>query len=122
MPMGWTRWQPQKNNKVRLMDMNDENHVDDLLQQVYDEAFDDAYTSFVMRRQRDPLFTRDFLQGLLNSMYVQQGNNWVGRGQTKETAHNALIAAAELVYSQWDQLQQDGSVVADASSQSPHRC
>lgn len=104
------------------MDMNDENHVDDLLQRVYDDAFDDAYTSFVIRRQSDPLFTREFLQGLLNSMYVQQGNNWDGRGQTKETAHSALIAAAELVYSQWDQLPQENGVVADASRRSSHRC
>lgn len=104
------------------MDMDDENRVDELMQQVYDDAFEDAYASFVMRKQRDPLFTRNFLQGLLSSLYVQQGNNWDGRGQTRETAHCALIAAAELVFTQWDHLEQEDVVSPDASSQSPHRC
>ena len=65
------RRRSQKMNRVRLMDMDDENRVDELMQQVYDDAFEDAYASFVMRKQRDPLFTRNFLQGLLSSLYVQ---------------------------------------------------
>ena len=96
------------------MNMDHETRVDELMQQVYDDAFDDAYVSFILRKQNDPQFTRDFLQGLLDSLYVQQGNNWTGRGQTKEAAHSALIAAAELVLSRWDHPEPEGDVGDDA--------
>jgi len=101
--------------------MNDENHVEELMERVYDDAFDDAYASFSMRRQSDPSFTREYMEGLLSSLYVQQGNNWDGRGQTRETAHCALIAAAELVVSQWDQLGSTSAHSVDAPERPARR-
>ena len=76
--------------------------MDELMQQVFDNAYDDAYESFRLRRQTDDAFTRDYLQGLLQSLYVRQGNNWDGRGQTKDMEQSAMIAAAETTLIEWD--------------------
>ena len=76
--------------------------MDELMQQVFDNAYDDAYESFRLRRQTDETFTKDYLQGLLQSLYVRQGNNWDGRGQTKDMEQSAMIAAAETTLIEWD--------------------
>ena len=83
--------------------------MDEYLQKVYDDAFQDAYESFRFRRQTDSAFTLDFFRGLLESLYVAQGNNWLGRGEAKEAAQNAMIAAAEVLLSEWEASVSDGS-------------
>ncbi len=77
--------------------------MEEYLQQVYEDAFDNAYAHFTLRKQEDPAFTKEFLQGLLDSMYTRQGNNWDGRGQAKDMMQSGMIAAAELVLTEWSQ-------------------
>lgn len=77
--------------------------MDEFLQQVFDDAFDDALAIFSARRERDAEFTKEYLQGLLESLYVRQGNNWDGRGQAKDMAQSGMIAAAEVTLAQWDE-------------------
>lgn len=76
--------------------------MDEFLQKVYDDAFDEAFGYFSSRRQWDAEFTKTYLEGLLESLYVRQGNNWDGRGQAKDMAQSGMIAAAELTLAQWD--------------------
>lgn len=75
--------------------------MDEYLQQVYDDAFTNAYEHFLLRKQ-DGGLTKQGLQGLLDSLYIRQGNNWDGRGQAKDMAQSAMIAAAELVLTEWE--------------------
>ena len=77
--------------------------MEDFLQEIYDEAFQNAYNNYQLRKKTEPGFTKTILQGLLESLYVAQGNNWLGRGEAKEASHNAMIAAAEVVLSEWDE-------------------
>ena len=76
--------------------------MEQYLQEIYDDAFQNAYESFRYRKQTENGFSRAFLQGLLESLYVAQGNNWLGRGEAKEMSHSAMIAAAEVVLSEWE--------------------
>ena len=76
--------------------------MDEYLQEIFDDSYDNALAYFTLRRREDPAFDRAFLQGLLESLYVRQGNNWDGRGQAKDMSLSGMIAAAELVLAQWD--------------------
>ncbi|MEA4927123.1 MAG: hypothetical protein VB104_00430 [Candidatus Limiplasma sp.] len=75
--------------------------MEEMLQQIFDEAYDQAYAYFTLRKEEEESFTRQSLMGLLESLYVRQGNNWDGRGQAKDLAQSAMIAAAEAVLSEW---------------------
>lgn len=77
--------------------------MEEMLQQIFDEAYDEAYAYFTLRKEEEPSFTRENLVGLLESLYVRQGNNWDGRGQAKDLAQSAMIAAGEAVLSEWPQ-------------------
>ncbi|NLI20868.1 MAG: phosphonoacetaldehyde reductase [Clostridiales bacterium] len=77
--------------------------MEQYLQEIYDDAFSTAYESFRSRRATDARFTRAYLRGLLESLYVAQGNNWLGRGEVKEAAQNGMIAAAEAVLDEWEE-------------------
>ncbi len=76
--------------------------MDEYLQEIYDDSFDNAFSYYILRRREDPDFTKESLQGLMESLYVRQGNNWDGRGQAKEMSLSGMIAAGELVLAQWD--------------------
>lgn len=76
--------------------------MDEYLQRVFDDAYDEAYGHFLSQKQNDPTFDRPFLRGLLNSMYVNQGNDWTGRGQVKDASQDAVIAAAEAILADWE--------------------
>jgi hypothetical protein len=76
--------------------------MDEYLQEIFDDSFENSYAYFMLRRREDSSFTRDSLRGLLDSLYVRQGNNWDGRGQAKEMSLSGMISAGELVLEQWD--------------------
>lgn len=87
--------------------------MDEYLQQIYDDSFQNSYDSFKFRKMTDPAFTREFFQGLLESMYVAQGNNWLGRGEAKEASQSAMIAAAEALLSEWQEESRADSAIAN---------
>jgi len=76
--------------------------MDEILEQVFGDAYDDAYEHFTARKREDPAFDKAALQGFLDSQYKNQGNNWEGRSQIKELMQDAVIAAAEAVLAEWD--------------------
>ncbi|MBN2584403.1 MAG: hypothetical protein JXL80_15185 [Planctomycetes bacterium] len=69
-------------------------------QQVYDEAYENAL-AHIRRRREDARFTVAELEGLLQSAYVNQGNDWIGRGALYAIQIAATIAAYEHVLDEW---------------------
>lgn len=72
------------------------------MQKTFDEAFDTVYANILHRKKNDSDFTKQGLKELLESLYVNQGNNWVGRSQTQDIINDATIAACEAVLYDWE--------------------
>ena len=70
-------------------------------QQRYDEVFEAVVERTRQRRARDPDFTVARLTELLETEYVNQGNDWIGRGALREVTQAATIAAYERVLTEW---------------------
>lgn len=67
----------------------------------YREVFDDEMRFLARRRSADASCTIDDLQGILNSMYVLDGNNAEGRSSVQQIVLSATIAAYEAFIHQW---------------------
>ena len=74
--------------------------MEEHFQQIFDDAYDEAFAYYQSRINGEADFTADTLRGLLASLYVRQGNDWEGRGQPRDVTLNAMIAAAETVLCQ----------------------
>jgi hypothetical protein len=72
-------------------------------EQQYHQVFEAVCRRVQRRRQTDPDFTIARLRGILETQYVYQGNNWVGRGAVADTAIAATIAAYEHLLAEWEQ-------------------
>ena len=70
-------------------------------QRKHAEVFDRVCLDLERRRARDPAFTPAELEGLLKTAYVNQGNDWVGKGAVSETLQAATIAAYEHDLAEW---------------------
>ena len=77
--------------------------MQEYVDKIYEEAFEAAYANMMWQKANDPAFTRAYLLGLLESLYVEQGNNQLGRSEVKEAAKSATIAACELILAEWEQ-------------------
>ena len=69
---------------------------------VYDRYFETYYAYMLERRKSDPYLTKDFLKGLIESLYVAQGNNWEGRSEVKDAEYRAMISAYEVILGDWE--------------------
>ncbi len=76
--------------------------MENYLDRIYEDNFEMYYDFMTSRKESDPDFTKDDLKHLLEGFYAAQGSNWIGRSEAKETAHQAMIAACEVVLSGWD--------------------
>lgn len=76
--------------------------MDEYLDRIYNEAFDREYNNLMLRKATDQEFTKEYLEGLLQSLYIQQGNNYADRAEGKENALRAMIAAAEMILIEWE--------------------
>lgn len=63
----------------------------------YDRIYNDTVDQLEYRLQRDPDFTARELREHLEVMYVQEGNDWLGRGMAETVSVSATIAAMEAV-------------------------
>ncbi len=75
--------------------------MENYLEEIYDRNFEMYYDFMESRKRTDPGFRKEDLRDLLESFYSMQGNNWIGRSEAKETAHQAMIAACEVILSNW---------------------
>lgn len=71
------------------------------LDEIYERNFEMYYDFMSLRKERDPEFSKDDLKQLLDTFYVAQDNNW-GLSEAKAIAHQAMIAACEVVLSNWE--------------------
>ena len=69
--------------------------------EAYERVFDEVCARIRRRRQVDPSFTLADAQGTLETAYVQQGNDWVGRGMLSHLVESATIAAWEHMIAEW---------------------
>jgi hypothetical protein len=67
----------------------------------YDETFDDAVATIEMRRNTDPSFGIADLEAILHAQYVDQDNDWIGRGAAFEIKQKATIDAYEHLLRKW---------------------
>jgi hypothetical protein len=63
----------------------------------YDRVYSDTVDQLEYRLERDPEFTARELREQLEVMYVQEGNDWLGRGMAETVSVSATIAAMEAV-------------------------
>lgn len=73
----------------------------DLDQEKYDLIFENAYNDFIKTMKEDPNYSIESLESLLESMYIVQGNDQLGRGSRHDISINATVAAAETVLYEW---------------------
>lgn len=67
----------------------------------YQEVFDDETRLLVRRRAADSSCSIDDIQGILDSLYVLDGNNAAGRSCVQQIELAATIAAYEAFIYQW---------------------
>lgn len=75
--------------------------MEDYRERLYEDTFDNVCGDMRRRRESDPCFTKEQMQGLLKALYVNHGNDWEGRGEIRDIINEATIAACELVLSEW---------------------
>lgn len=68
----------------------------------YQEVFEDETRLLVRRKAFDAKCTIDDIRGMLDSMYVLDGNNATGRSAVQQIALSATIAAYEAFVHQWE--------------------
>ncbi|HOX92283.1 MAG TPA: hypothetical protein PLC54_05130 [Spirochaetales bacterium] len=61
----------------------------------YCKSYDSTLTSLRRRREEDPSFGIVQLRALLDNLYIQDGNDWVGRGELQDIAMQATLDAHE---------------------------
>ncbi|MBN2874755.1 MAG: hypothetical protein JXM71_06635 [Spirochaetales bacterium] len=62
---------------------------------VYEENYAKTLISLERRKEQDPSFTVEEARGVLKHLYIQDGNNWVGRGELQDIVMSATIDAYE---------------------------
>ena len=67
----------------------------------YEEAFSEELRGLQRRREMDPGFTVKDLEGVLQHLYIKEGQNWEGQGDVQDISIAATIAAYECFISQW---------------------
>lgn len=67
----------------------------------FNEAFDDEMRLLTRRRLNDKDCTIDDLEGILNALYVLDGNNIDGRSRVQEISLSASIMAYETFIERW---------------------
>lgn len=67
----------------------------------YDETFASTVRGLERRRRKDQDFTLADAEGVLKHLYIQDGNDWIGRGELQDAILAATIAAYESVITDW---------------------
>ncbi|MBK5252643.1 MAG: hypothetical protein JJE29_08445 [Peptostreptococcaceae bacterium] len=68
----------------------------------FEKIFNNVYYNFNNLRESDESFSREDLRKQLDDLYVNQGNDLEGRGESMDIAMCAQIAALEQVLSEWE--------------------
>lgn len=63
--------------------------------ETYDCTYRDEIIGILRRKENNPSCTLEDLESVLESLYIQEGNNWEGRGQVQDLILSATINAYE---------------------------
>ena len=74
---------------------------EDWKDQHYDEVFEGVCLHLEQQREENPQFTREHLEGLLEALYVDEGNDQLGRSEPVKIKNAATIAAYEHFLAEW---------------------
>ncbi|WZL73115.1 hypothetical protein QBE52_19055 [Clostridiaceae bacterium 35-E11] len=74
---------------------------DALQEEKYNETFRKVYNTLKYHKEKDEKYTIHQLEALLDSLYVNEGNDWIGRGEIKNAIQAATIAASETLLTEW---------------------
>lgn len=72
---------------------------------LYDKIFNETLAK--LRYQKDHAFSQSLkdIKDTLQSLYVLDGNNWLGRGVVGDITSAATIAAYELFINEWESME-----------------
>ncbi|MCK7577229.1 MAG: hypothetical protein MZV65_16260 [Chromatiales bacterium] len=70
-------------------------------QEEFDEVYRSCLGSLHRQKETDGSFTLETARGVLEHLYVQEGNDWTGRGEVQDIQIEASIAAYERFLSDW---------------------
>jgi hypothetical protein len=73
----------------------------DWREELYAKTFDQETLGLERRRAADPACTAADIEGTLQSLYVMDGADWLGRGEVQDIAMAATIAAYEYAIARW---------------------
>ncbi len=73
----------------------------DWADQQYLRVFEEEVQGLERRRAHDPTCTARNLEGILNNLYIMDGNDWTGRGLVQDISLSATIAAYEHCIEEW---------------------
>ncbi|NUQ64189.1 MAG: hypothetical protein HUU20_17095 [Pirellulales bacterium] len=65
--------------------------------------FESARRYVRRRRAEDPDFTIEAFKRLLEAQYVNEGDDWAGRGSVQNITHAATVAAYEAALAEWQE-------------------
>lgn len=69
--------------------------IHDYEETVFDETFQITYDDIVEKYELDPHYSVQYLKEYLESMYIFQGQDALGRGELKHIRNAAVITALE---------------------------
>ncbi len=68
----------------------------------YADTLENTYANLERRKAIDPSFSLEEVRGVLKHLYVQDGNDWLGRGELQDAILHAQIAAHESFIHAWE--------------------
>lgn len=69
--------------------------INDYEETIFDETFQITYDDIVEKYELDPRYSVQYLKEYLESMYIFQGQDALGRGELKHIRNAAVITALE---------------------------
>lgn len=76
---------------------------EEVLERRYKIIFDNTYLTTKEKLEMDSNYTLENLESLLECLYSNQGNDWLGRGEIYEVSIKAQIAACEVLLEEYRQ-------------------
>ena len=81
--------------------------ADDILsweKQLYESTYKEVTESALKRKKGDLSFTKELLQKLIDTLYINVGNDMTEKGQVFALKNEATIDAYEAILRDWDNL------------------
>jgi len=76
--------------------------MDKIIEERYDKIFENTYLFTKKKLEDDSEYGVEQLKALLKGLYVNDGNDLLGRGELYDVSLNAQIAACESLLSEFD--------------------